>query len=52
MQESELEAAAEAEAPYNDQVREEPIPVVVEETSDGHALEVCHFLFNFHKATT
>ena len=50
MQESELEAAAEveAEAPYDEQVEEEPIQVVVEETvaeetGDGDALEVCYF---------
>ena len=45
MQESELEATAEAEAPYDEQVQEEPISVVVEETDDGHALEVRYFLF-------
>ena len=25
---------------------QEPIPVVVEETGDGHALEVCYFFFS------
>ena len=41
MQERELEA----EAPYDEQVEEEPIPAVVEETGDGDALEVCYFFF-------
>ena len=56
MQESELEITAEPEAPYDEEIQEEPILVVVEETvaeeaGDVDALEVCFFLFNFYRMT-
>ena len=46
IQESEFEATAQAEAPCDEQVEEEPIPVMVEETGDGNPLEVCYFFFS------
>ena len=51
MQESELEATVEAKALYDEQVEKEPIPVVVEETGDADALEVCYFFSSTYIVT-